>query len=215
MRAPIGLHLFILAILLADASAWLPSLRPSRSSVTYLSRLYLEKSPYEDIIPFVSEHINYSDQILFLGCKTDFCLQMIRQEYGMRKTGYMLIIDSDEEALQECQQAAKEDPVILDYMNKGRVKFQLADYPNMSDICKQSFIDSVVDYGGMDSVLINNSEEDAAKVAQHLQNALRLGNVYVAISRLENDVFKVPFERGFGWVQELDGDPGMTLHTTL
>ena len=127
----------------------------------------------------------------------------------------MLIIDSDKTALLECEQAAKEDPVILDYINKGRVKFQLADYPNMSDICKQSFIDSVVDYGGMDSVLKNYPEDDAVKVAQHLQNALRLGNVYVAISRLENEVFKVPFEKGFGWVQELDGDPGILPHLVV
>lgn len=194
----------VLIAFLACVGALRSSLRPSLRR----SRLFLEKAPYDDVIPFVSEHINYSDQILFLGCKTDFALQLIRNEYGMRKTGFMLIIDSDEKALQQCQLAAQEDPIILDYMNRGKVQFQLVDYPNMSELCKQSFIDSIVDYGGMDSVLNKGSMEDAAKCAQHLQNALRLGNVYVAISKFKNDVFKVPFEQGYGWVQELDGDPG-------
>ena len=37
---------------------------------------------------------------------------------------------------------------------------------------------------------------------------MRLGNILISLSKLENDVFKVPFEAIGGWVQELDGEPG-------
>jgi hypothetical protein len=176
---------------------------------TRSTSLSLQKSPYEDIIPFVSEHINYSDQILFLGAHTDFPLQLLREEYGIRKTGFMTIIDSNLKVLKECEAVANTDPIISEYIKKGKVKFIHTDYANMENVCKQSFVDAIVDYGGMDQVLASPNKNDAIQCAQHLQNALRLGNVYVSISTIDNERFKIPFEKGYGWVQELDGEPGI------
>jgi hypothetical protein len=46
------------------------------------------------------------------------------------------------------------------------------------------------------------------KCIDHLQDAVRLGNILVCLSRLDKETFCAPFEERFGWVNELDGDPG-------
>mgnify|MGYP006080332911 CR=1 FL=1 len=55
----------------------------------------LDSAPYEDIIPFLSEHVQPSDQLLFLGCSTDMCLQLVKHGYGTVQTGCMTVLDSD------------------------------------------------------------------------------------------------------------------------
>ena len=69
--------------------------------------------------------------------------------------------------------------------------------------------DAIIDYGGLDELLIqNDGYEKALACIDHLQNAVRLGNILVCLSKLEKERFCPPFEERFGWVQELDGDPG-------
>ncbi len=46
------------------------------------------------------------------------------------------------------------------------------------------------------------------KCIDHLQNSLRLGNILVILSKVDKETFCSVFEERFGWVQELDGDPG-------
>jgi hypothetical protein len=110
--------------------------------------------------------------------------------------------------LEKCKKEAESDPAVKELMLKGKVKFEHVNYAKMGDVCKQSCVDAIVDCGGIDSVLLKGSSEEAKECVQQLQNAVRLGNVLVSISKLENEQFKVPFESGYGWVQELDGDPG-------
>ena len=57
---------------------------------------------------------------------------------------------------------------------------------------------------------IDNSDKGVngmLKTIDHLQDAVRLGNILVCLSGEEKDKFCSPFENRFGWVQELDGDP--------
>ena len=88
------------------------------------------------------------------------------------------------------------------------IKFKVVDLTSMVDVCKQSTIDAIVDYGGLDDVLTQKGKDDMLKTIDHLQNAVRLGNILICISKLDKELFCSPFEERFGWVQELDGDPG-------
>ena len=213
----------------------------------------LEKCPYSDIIPFLSEHINPSDQILLLGCSTDFPYQLLKGGFGLKKTGFVMVIDESQEALNEVMELVSKDESLEEFLRAGKIQFQRVDYGNMADVCKQSCVDAIVDYGAIDTVLkpsnkllltilnipllllhlllllllhsfshpfllfilllsypIGSKEGSsrAVKCVQHLQDAVRLGNILISLSKLENDVFKVPFEAIGGWVQELDGEPG-------
>ena len=42
----------------------------------------IQNAPYEDIIPFLSEHVQPSDQLLFVGARTDLCVQLAKNGYG-------------------------------------------------------------------------------------------------------------------------------------
>ena len=168
----------------------------------------VETAPFDDIIPFLSEHIQQSDMILFVGASTDLSLQLVKSGYGTKNTGYIKVIDSDEECLQELQLKASADPEIKKWVDKGNLSFKLVDFTNMPDDCQQSTVDAIVDYGGLDSLHSKSTEEGVLKCIDHLQDAVRLGNILVCLSKLEKAKFCSPFEERFGWVQELDGDPG-------
>ena len=67
-------------------------------------------------------------------------------------------------------------------------------------VCKQSTFDAIVDFGGIDSLLQGNGvagEEKALRCIDHLQDAVRLGNILVCLSGLDKDVFCKPFEKRF------------------
>ena len=49
-------------------------------------------APFDDIIPFLSEHIQPSDQLLFAGATTDMSIQLSKAGYGTKKTGDFCII---------------------------------------------------------------------------------------------------------------------------
>ena len=174
-----------------------------------MKRLDLAPAAFDDIIPFLSEHVEKSDQLLFLGCKTDLCVQLVKAGWGTEATGCMTVVDSDAEALEECRAMALGDSEVKQWIDNGKLDFKLADLTNMPDICQQSVVDAIIDYGGLDSVL--NSDKGVngmLKTIDHLQDAVRLGNILVCLSGEEKDKFCSPFENRFGWVQELDGDPG-------
>lgn len=169
---------------------------------------YVSKAPYEDIIPFLSEHIQLSDQLLFVGAKTDMPLRLVKERYGIEKTGFMIVVDSDVNAINELTNMANSDIEIKKHIDSGKLKFKAVDLTSMADVCKQSTIDAIVDYGGLDDVLTQKGKDAMLKTIDHLQNAVRLGNILVCLSKLDKESFCSPFEERFGWVQELDGDPG-------
>lgn len=170
----------------------------------------IESAPYDDIIPFLSEHIQPSDQLLFVGAKSDLAIQLSKNGYGSKKTGFLVVVDPDQNRLDECKAIAKSIPEVAEHLNNNKLSFVKADYHSMSSVCKQSSFDAIVDFGGIDSILSvgSSSEEIALQCIDHLQNAVRLGNILVCLSKLDKEVFCSPFEKRFGWVQELDGDPG-------
>lgn len=43
--------------------------------------------PYVDVLPFLAEHIQPSDQMLVMGCGTELPLQLSRDGYGTRQGG--------------------------------------------------------------------------------------------------------------------------------
>lgn len=166
----------------------------------------VKTAPAEDILPYLEEHVQPSDQMLFLGASTDLSIQMVKKGFGTKKTGFMIVVDSNEDFISECKAMAERDPDIAIHLQSGKLKFETVDLTSMKHICKQSAFDSIVDYGALDSLLLNDtSDAGMLKCIDSLQNAVRLGNILVCISQLENEVFCKPFEKRFGWVQELDG----------
>ena len=206
---------FLLTLLWSSESFQPISTKRSHSSVRYsgitssLSASLIEIAPYDDIIPFLSEHVQQSDQILFVGATTDLSLQMVRSGYGTKNTGVIRVIDSNKSCLDELESIALADKELAHWVTNGNLKFQHVDLTNMPDICQQSTVDAIVDYKGLDSLhSANTGPEGVLKCIDHLQDAVRLGNILVCLSKLEKKKFCSPFEERFGWVQELDGDPG-------
>ena len=95
-------------------------------------------------------------------------------------------------------------------IKSNKLNFVTATLEDMSSVCKQSSFDAIIDYGGLDELLLKNNGDITKALAciDQLQNAVRLGNILVCLSKLEKEQFCAPFEERFGWVQELDGDPG-------
>ncbi len=169
----------------------------------------VKDAPVSDIIPFLSEHIQMSDQLLFLGASTDMVIKLSQLGYGTKKTGFILCVDEDSKKIEECKYLALQDPVSSKNIADGRLSFKTTDFSNMPEVCKQSSFDAIVDYGGLDSMHKRQCDsESILKCIDHLQNAVRLGNILVCLSELDKETFCSPFESRFGWVQELDGEPG-------
>jgi hypothetical protein len=119
----------------------------------------------------------------------------------------LTIIDENQDKLDELKNMCEKNPEISSHMNNNRIKFIRCDYDDMSSVCKQSTFDAIIDYGAIDSILhlSDGDNTKALKCIDHLQNAVRLGNILVCLSKLEKEVFCKPFNERFGWVQELDG----------
>lgn len=138
-------------------------------------------------------------------------LQLARAGYGTKKTGFLTVIDRDLKSIEKLELAAQNDAELAPLMASGKLRFQCADYTKMPEICKQSIYDSIVDYKGLDSLLTGAQAVDTKDIIRcidQLQDAVRLGNILVCLSALNKDTFCKPFEQRFGWVQELDGEPG-------
>jgi hypothetical protein len=169
----------------------------------------IAKAPYDDIIPYLSQHINPSDMILFVGASTDMSLQLIKNGYGAEKTGFMKVVDQSKDAIAQLEAMAKADQQTAALCSSGKLSFVCADLTNMPMVCKQSTVDAIVDYGGLDSLHgMPSGTAGVLRCIDHLQDAVRLGNILICLSKLDKKTFCSPFEDRFGWVQELDGDPG-------
>ena len=147
--------------------------------------------------------------ILFVGASTDLPLQLIKNGYGAEKTGFMQVVDQNQEAIAQLEAMAQADQQTAALCSSGKLSFVCADLTNMPAVCKQSTVDAIVDYGGLDSLHGQPSgRAGILRCIDHLQDAVRLGNILVCLSKLDKEAFCSPFEDRFGWVQELDGDPG-------
>jgi hypothetical protein len=168
------------------------------SSTSIDSKIVIEKTPFEFIIPFLSEHIQKTDQLLLLGAKTDFALKLAEAGYGMSKTGLLTVVDTNEENLQRCKDIAASIPSLREPISSGRLRFQQVDYTNMPDICKQSCFDAIVDYLQLGQLIMEQGKDNAIQCIDNLQTSLRLGNPLVCISTLESNIFSSPFNERFG-----------------
>ena len=176
-----------------------------------LAHLELKRAPFDDVIPFLSEHVAPSDQLLFLGASTDMALQLLKVGYGGSKDnlGSMTLVDSPGADLEDVRSMALADPQLAERIKIGKLRIEAVDLTKMPDICKQSVFDAIVDYGALDSLLIGSAGKSGMlKCIDQLQDGVRLGNILVCLSSLDKEQFCPPFEERFGWVQELDGDPG-------
>lgn len=135
----------------------------------------IKNAPYTDIIPFLSEHIQKSDQLLFVGASTDMPIQLSKDGYGTVLTGYVLVIESDKEVLDVCIAFANSDPIVKSNIDKGLLRFKHVDYSSMSSVCTQSCVDAIVDYGALDSLIEKSNKDNVLKCIDHLQDAVRLG----------------------------------------
>jgi hypothetical protein len=167
----------------------------------------LEQAPYDDIIPFLSEHVQPSDQILFVGASTDLALRLSLDNYGAKATGFMVVVDSDVTKVDAMLAQISTSPDLQKRVKSGKLTVEtVPDLGEMGHICKQSTFDAIIDFGGLDTVLDESAR--ALRCIDHLQNAVRLGNILVSISKKEKETYDSVFSERFGWVQELDGDPG-------
>lgn len=168
--------------------------------------------PYDILLPFLEEHIQPSDQVLMLGAGTDLPIKLSADGYGTRDTrSFIRVIDSDEELLAAARKMAEADPVCAKNMAKGQLVFEhVQDMTAIGEDClEQSSIDVVLDNGALDRLLLSGGEEAAGGLIDAAHRAVRLGNPMVCLSTLpDNDLFCAPFSARFGWVQELNGDPG-------
>ena len=148
---------------------------------------------------------------LIEGAGSDMPLQLARAGYGIKKTGFLTVIDRDVRYIEKLELSARNDAELAHLIATGKLRFHCADYTKMPEICKQSIYDAIVDYKGLDSLLTGAKAVDiqgTIKCIDQLQDAVRLGNILVCLSTLDKDTFCKPFEQRFGWVQELDGEPG-------
>ncbi|CAM9751205.1 unnamed protein product [Ascophyllum nodosum] len=169
----------------------------------------IESFPYEDVLPFLAEHVQPSDQILVFGCGTELPLRLSRDGYGTRDTRSLIrCIDSDPHLVAAMEARAKEDPVCAKNMQNGRLFFEALDVTSGMPELEQSSVDSVVDVGLLDKLVITMGLDAARTCSEAAHRAVRLGNPLVALSKIDRDDYAAIFDGNFGWVQELDGDPG-------
>eukprot|EP00904_Undaria_pinnatifida_P005685 jgi/Undpi1/2246/HiC_scaffold_12.g05632.m1 len=165
--------------------------------------------PYKDVLPFLKEHVQPSDQMLVLGCGTELPLQLSRDGYGTRDgRSFMRCVDSDPELIAAIKAAAEADPVCAKNMANGKLTFEALDATGGMPELEQSSIDCVVDAGLLDKVLTAEGLDAAKACSDAAHRAVRLGNPLVALSKLSKDDFSAIFDGNWGWMQELDGDPG-------
>jgi len=177
--------------------------RLSSQSLTMKVDVY----PYEELLPFLSEHIQPSDQLLVLGAN-DLTISLSRDGYGCRdiSRSFLLCVDPDPEKVESMMQAAKADPICKENLEKGFLKIECHDFSDIKSL-DQSTIDSILDAGGLDDLYEKLGEDLVSAAIDQCHKVVRLGNPMVSISQLEPSVYCGFFDLKFGWMQELDGDP--------
>ncbi|CAM9199845.1 unnamed protein product [Hapterophycus canaliculatus] len=174
--------------------------------------------PYEDVLPFLKEHVQPSDQMLLMGCGTELPLQLSRDGYGARQDvvnhrsqhgrWFIRCIDSDPDLVAAIRAKAEEDPVCSEHMAAGQLVFQSVDIGGGMPELTQSSVDCVVDVGLLDKLVTTQGVDAAKACSDAAHRAVRLGNPLVALSMIDKDDFGQIFDGNWGWMQELDGDPG-------
>ncbi|CAN0353760.1 unnamed protein product [Pylaiella littoralis] len=184
--------------------------RRSSASVTRMATtVEIAPFPYEDVLPFLKEHVQPSDQMLVMGCATDLPLQLSRDGYGTRdKRSFMRCIDSDPDVISVIKAAAEADPVCSKHMANGNLIFEALDVTGGMPELKQSSADCIVDAGLLDKLVTTQGVDAAKACSDAAHRAVRLGNPLVALSMINKDEFAQIFDGNWGWMQELDGDPG-------
>ncbi|CAM9777148.1 unnamed protein product [Ectocarpus sp. 4 AP-2014] len=184
--------------------------RRSSSSVTRMAATAeIGSFPYQDVLPFLKEHVQPSDQMLLLGCGTELPLQLSRGGYGTRDgRSFMRCIDSDPDLIAAMKTAAEADPVCSKNMAAGKLIFETLDVTGGMPELKQSSADCVVDAGLLDKLITTEGLDAAKACSDAAHRAVRLGNPLVALSMINKDDFAQIFDGNWGWMQELDGDPG-------
>eukprot|EP00611_Tribonema_gayanum_P019342 TRINITY_DN3330_c0_g1_i1.p1 TRINITY_DN3330_c0_g1~~TRINITY_DN3330_c0_g1_i1.p1 ORF type:complete len:297 (+),score=81.73 TRINITY_DN3330_c0_g1_i1:59-892(+) len=166
--------------------------------------------PYDSVLPFLKEHVQPSDQLLILGARNTLPLLLSADGYGTRDTrSFVLVVDSDAAALEAAQKAAALNPATAANLAAGQLRFELKEDLTAMDDLEQSCVDAVLDNGMLDWLLSTGREAAAGGMIDAVHRAVRLGNPLICLSSgTDKDTFCSPFESRFGWVQELDGDPG-------
>eukprot|EP01039_Chlorochromonas_danica_P010463 gene10463-11593_t len=212
------LLLSLLALLWAGAVtcySWSPfAVQPRQRASTALSASLqssvVSSSHYEDVFPYLCEHLQRTDQLLIVGAKNDLALNLALDGFGTHKTGFVLVVDDSLQHVEECLRLAQADDQLRGQWQERRLQFQhVSDLRHLDEVCKQSVFDSILDNQGLDPLLRQKDGRKAMALAvEHLQNSLRVGNCMVCLSTLGKEDYCPAFEEGFGWVQELDGEPG-------
>ncbi|CAM9693030.1 unnamed protein product [Discosporangium mesarthrocarpum] len=173
------------------------------------STVKLETWPYSDILPFLSEHVQPSDQILLLGCGTNLPVMLSHDGYGARDSrSFIQCVDYDAARVEVAKEMAAADPICAKHMADGHLRFIVLDVTGGMPELEQSSFDSVVDFGFFDHLITTQGTEKAGLCLEAAHRAVRLGNPLVAISRIQKSDFELLFDGKWGWMQELDGDPG-------
>jgi hypothetical protein len=98
----------------------------------------VDKAPYDDIIPFLSEHIQLSDMLMVVGASTDIALQLSKEGYGTKITGFIHVVDSNKENIETLQELAMADPILAANVADNRLRFTAVnDLTKMPEVCKQ------------------------------------------------------------------------------
>lgn len=192
-----------------DPSACRMNMSTINNGIQLDSSKLISDAPIDKIIPFLSEHIQLSDQILFVGGSTNMVLKLSKLGYGTKKTGFIVCVDENPDVINTLRNFASLDEELRANTKNGKLEFKVANLSNMPEICKQSTYDAIVDYGALDSLhKQSRGKDEILQCIDHLQNGVRLGNILVCLSSLDKKTFCTPFDERFGWVQELDGEPG-------
>eukprot|EP00903_Cladosiphon_okamuranus_P012894 g12040.t1 len=199
-----------------DRSSWTgqqqqrePGCRSSKPVARMSATAKISPFPYGDVLPFLKEHVQPSDQMLVLGCGTELPLQLSRDGYGTRdKRSLMRCIDSDPDLISAMKAAAEADPICSKHMASGNLIFEALDVTGGMPELKQSSVDCVVDAGLLDKLVTSQGIDAAKACSDAAHRAVRLGNPLVALSMIGKDDFAQIFDGNWGWMQELDGDPG-------
>jgi hypothetical protein len=96
----------------------------------------VSEAPVDLILPFLSEHIQLSDQMLFCGASTDMALKLSKIGYGTSYSGYILCVDNNTSRLDECRRRAASDPILSKNILNNRLRFSTVDYTKMPEVCK-------------------------------------------------------------------------------
>ena len=83
---------------------------------------------------------------------------------------------------------SRNDPTTAAHLTSGKLKFRAVNLTSMPDVCRESTFDVVIDYGGLHGLLLTEdggSGQGVLKCIDHLQDAVRLGNILVCLSSLE------------------------------